>query len=779
MAASRGVIAFCLLGAGSAAAATVAVQDIVVTDREDKDSVLFTADTISRLDETSPVEAKGNVRAFFGEQSLMADQVTYNPVTDIVTATGNVVIYDADGQIYFAEAVELTGDLRDGIATNFGALIAEENRLVGSSVVRRSTGVNTIEDGAFTACKVCREDGSDKIPTWEVKAVRVTQDKNEQMIRFHHATIKAFGVPVFYTPYFEFPDPSVKRKSGFLAPSIGNSSRAGFEIELPYYWAISDYQDVTFSPRYTEELGTLWKGEYRINTHDGGLIVQAGIIDPEGVVRNNSGQIVVVSEQSQSQLNSYMNNAYGDVGPRFHVFAKGYREFDGGWTARFDIDHVSDKTYLRTYDIEPEDELREAIDILQPDRLENVVSFTKLTDDTYTDISTIMFQSLRGADDNDFNAHALPRIRHERRYEMPVLGGDVTFGGNFLMLNREEGLDSMRAIAKATYDKVHTTKHGHRLRGFAELRGDAYRYRDSDLGVQACRNDGRTSNVNGMIVDNYDLCREFLPRDGTDDGYSVTRFLPTAGLEWSFPLAKFTGNASYIIEPRIQLVASPQEDFTDDIFNEDSAFFEFDAITLFDWNKSTGFDQWEDGQRMNMGIAASANYTNGLNISGAFGQQLRTEDSLQFDEDTGLGDTNSDYVGEINAGYGRVFSMTNRFRIDDEDGTLRRLETALRGRAGPFSTGVRYVRTEAFEEINDQRDENLTVSAFYKITDRWTTGGIWREDLDEGRTTTQQWTIQYSDDCTIFSLDYRRDNRLADGLEDNESLTFNVDVIGF
>ncbi|MEM9234128.1 MAG: LPS assembly protein LptD, partial [Pseudomonadota bacterium] len=283
----------------------------------------------------------------------------------------------------------------------------------------------------------------------------------------------------------------------------------------------------------------------------------------------------------------------------------------------------------------------------------------------------------------------------------------------------------------------------------------------------------------GNVI-NYEACRDELPRNGLDEGYTVTRFLPTAGVEWSYPLAKFTPTASFIIEPRVQAVVSPDEDFTDDIFNEDSAFYEFDAVTLFDWNKSTGYDQWEDGQRLNVGIAASANYTNGLNLSGSFGQQYRIEESLQFDDETGLGDTSSDFVGELNAGYGKVFSMTNRFRIDDDDGTLRRLETAMRAKAGPVSTGVRYVRTESQElQVDRRRDENLTVSAFYQITDRWTAGGIWREDLDAGRTALQQYSIQYSDDCTIFSLDYRRDNRAGDGLEDNESLTFNVDVIGF
>lgn len=780
MGASRSIIAMLLLGAGSAAAATT-FQEVVVSGESSEENVLFAADSILRPDESSPVVAEGNVRAFYNDQSLLADKVVYDPKTDIVTAEGNVVIYDAEGQIYFADAVELTGDLKDGVASNFGALLQNENRLVGSTLVRRSSGVNSIENGAYTPCEICREDGSKKNPTWQVRAVRVTQDTNENVIRFRHATIEAYGVPVLYTPYFQFPDPSVKRKSGFLAPSLGNSSRAGFDAEIPYYWAISDYQDATLSPRYTSKLGTIWKGEYRVNTHDGGAIVQAGFIEPKGVFKNpNTGLFLIEDDFDQTRLEAFRQQGDIDVGTRWHLFAAAQKSLPDNWVASVDIDYVSDKTYLRTYDIAPEDELRESIDIVQPTRLENELRFTQRTDNSYTNISTVLFQSLRGGDDNDFMGDALPRIRHERYYTVPKIGGDLTLEGTFLVLNRAEGLDSMRTIGAATYDKVYTSRTGHRLRAFAELRADAYRYTDANLGVQSCRNDQPEGTPDVVFTGQYEACRDLLPRDGLEEEYSTSRFLPTAGVEWSYPLAKFTSSASYIIEPRVQLVVSPEEDYTDDVFNEDSAFFEFDTTTLFDWTKSTGYDLWEDGQRLNVGLRASANYDSGLNLSGAIGQQYRASESAAFDEETGLGQTTSDIVGEIMAGWKKNLVTEHRFRISDEDGTIRRLESSLRGKAGPLSGGIKYVRTET-QDLSQlgQRDEYATASAYYRFTDRIMAGGAWKEDLDAGETTTQQLLVQYSDDCIIYSLAWRYDRRGSSGLEDNRSLTLNIDLIGF
>lgn len=759
-----------------------ALQEIVVRDPSAEETVLFTADTVYREREDGPVIAEGKVRAFFGERALTADRVVYDPQTEIVTAEGNVVVYDEAGDAFYAEQVELTGDLRDGVATNFGAMIGNQNRIVGSSVVRRSSGVNEINNGKFTPCEVCRENGKDKTPTWQVNAVKVIQDTNDKVIRFRHARIEALGVPIFYTPYFQYPDPSVKRKTGFLAPSFGNSSRAGAEAEIPYYIAISDHQDATFAPRFTTGLGTLWKGEYRTRSHDGGAIVQAGIINPEGIVRASNGALFVLDGLRQDQIDRLPEDAFDEIGPRWHVFGEARKELRDDWVATADIDFVSDRNYLRTYDIQPEGQLREAIDILQPDRLENELHVSRLTDRSYTDVSSILFQSLRFSDDPDFTADVLPSIRHEYSFPIGTLGGDLRLTGDFLQLHRPEGLDTTRLVADATWQRNLTTPGGHRFRTFAQVRGDLYRNRDANLGIQACRNP-QVPGGDFVIAPQYERCRDALPRQGGDDPeaeFSFARFLPTAAVEWSYPLAKFTDNASFIIEPRIQVVAAPDADYTDDVFIQDSSFLQFDSVTLFDVIKSTGFDLWEDGQRVNIGVAGSALFDNGFTVSGTVGQQYRFSETEQFPDDLGLGDQRSDLVGDLEIDYGRKISVVNRFRLDDEDLRIRRLETILRGQSGPISGSINYLLLEspALDGFGD-RDEFVSATAFYRVTDQIDLGGVWRRNLDTQETTEQRVILRYRDDCTIFNVTYRFDNRTGDGFENNTSVTFNIDIVGF
>ena len=60
-----------------------------------------------------------------------------------------------------------------------------------------------------------------------------------------------------------------QRKSGFLFPSIGGSSRSGAEIEVPYYWNIRPNVDFTAEPVYYSRRGLDLAGELRFLTPRG------------------------------------------------------------------------------------------------------------------------------------------------------------------------------------------------------------------------------------------------------------------------------------------------------------------------------------------------------------------------------------------------------------------------------------------------------------------------------------------------------------------------------
>jgi len=99
-----------------------------------------------------------------------------------------------------------------------------------------------------------------------------------QRIDFSDTFIDFWGIPVFYMPFFSITDPSVKRRSGFLIPSINWSSKyIGAYTTIPYYWAINKWSDLTFIPLFATKTGPQLSTVYRARFNKGMLRVEGGL----------------------------------------------------------------------------------------------------------------------------------------------------------------------------------------------------------------------------------------------------------------------------------------------------------------------------------------------------------------------------------------------------------------------------------------------------------------------------------------------------------------------
>tara|TARA_Y100001935_G_C17305906_1_gene512246 strand:+ start:358 stop:2733 length:2376 start_codon:yes stop_codon:yes gene_type:complete len=164
---------------------------------------------------------------------LKANQMEFSDKEMNVYKTSNGII-DLDNerlaakdiQIYFAK-----GEL------------GENSRLKGSSLISENN-ISIIKNGIFTACKIRNE-----CPPWSIKSKEIKHDKKKKSINYKDSWLQLYDVPIFYFPKFFHPDPTVKRQSGFLTPTLLNSSASGGSINIPYYKVISENKDTTFTPR--------------------------------------------------------------------------------------------------------------------------------------------------------------------------------------------------------------------------------------------------------------------------------------------------------------------------------------------------------------------------------------------------------------------------------------------------------------------------------------------------------------------------------------------------
>jgi LPS-assembly protein len=224
------------------------------------------------------VSAVGNVQLFYNGTSVEADKVIYDQKTKRLHAEGNIRMTDADGKITYANVMDLSDDYRDGFVDSLRVDTADATRMAATRSDRSNGNYTVFENGVYTACAPCKDDPK-KPPLWQVKGARIIHDQNEKMLYFETAQLEFFGVPIAYMPYFSTPDPTVKRKSGFLMPGFTENTNYGFGVDIPYYWAIAQDMDATFTPRITTRQGVLMTAEFRQRLINGSYQIRAYGID--------------------------------------------------------------------------------------------------------------------------------------------------------------------------------------------------------------------------------------------------------------------------------------------------------------------------------------------------------------------------------------------------------------------------------------------------------------------------------------------------------------------
>ena len=232
--------------------------------------VVFRADEVEYDEQLALTVARGHVEISQNGRVLLADTVSYNQRTDTITASGNVSFSQPTGEIVFADFMELRDAMNEGFAKNVRMLLADRSRLAANTARRTNGNRTELRRGVYSPCDLCKTDPSTP-PAWQLKARGIDHDKELQLIEFRDTTLEIDGWPVFYSPYISAPDPSVRRASGFLMPSVGGSNTLGANVTIPYYWVLGPDKDLTLTPRFMTQAGALLTADYRERFGNGSL----------------------------------------------------------------------------------------------------------------------------------------------------------------------------------------------------------------------------------------------------------------------------------------------------------------------------------------------------------------------------------------------------------------------------------------------------------------------------------------------------------------------------
>ncbi len=665
--------------------------------------ITFTADSVEHDRENSLVIAEGHVEAWQNDPAFRADHMTFDRNTGVAAVKGNVALLQPDGQVIFADYAELTQDMKNGVFRDLRAIMAENGRMAANGARRTDGEINEMSKVVYSTCNLCAKDPT-KPPLWQIRALSAVQDLEHKKIEYEDAVLEMYGFPVAYMPYFWHVDPSVKRGSGLLIPSLGASSHLGAFFAQPYYWVIDDQSDATFTPMVTTRTLPQLSIEYRRRFNNGFILLDGSV--------------------------GYLDNS-----AQATIYSKGQFSFDDTWRWGFNIARASSADYVR--DFELGGQLGN-----QPVLLNSQIYGEGFGQGAYSRFDVRFYQTLNEAVASDKIPLVLPRYEYSYFGEPDALGGRLSIDAGMFNVLRTAGTDTRRASLTMNWSRPFVGALGDLWT--ITLHNDAIAYNANSFNEQP--NFGPVSQVDKARAQ---------PQAALDFHWPFMRDSGAWGTQLIEPIAQI------VVGP--QVGRSQNSKYP----NEDSLDLEFSDANLFGFNRYPGIDRLDGGVRANVAFHGTWLLA-GTTFDGLLGQSYRTNDDNQFPEASGLHDQVSDIVGRASFAPTDWLNLTYRTRLDHKSFQTRMADALATIGGAKFSVNVGYFySTFNPYTLYDQPPPPPVGNAFYTPRNEVTLGvsskwgnyrfSSWaRRNIQLNQMVAVGADAAYEDECYILDLRFYR-----------------------
>lgn len=420
---------------------------------------------------------------------------------------------------------------------------------------------------------------------------------------------------------------------------------------------------------------------------------------------------------------SFTHNREGEN--RWHIFNDDVIELGEYARATVFLERASDKTYLQKYGFYDD----------QP-YLDSGAKLELFGQSSYVVADAHIFQELRDSTGrwSAPDGNILPNIRAVHQ-TAPLFGETyATFNADVLGISGD-GTSAQRMIGDARLTTPWTLWGGNRLTASVSARYDLYNFDNTEM-------------VDGSIFSGV-----------------KNRFLPSGYLEWGLPLFKPTEKWTQIIEPRARITVMQRLDAEEFALNNDSAGTILTDSTLFSNNRFSGLDLWENGTYADYGVRWAAFNEDGQTIEVFLGQSYDFTDRPAIDlQNSGFHNGFSDYVGRISYNNMRWLNVASRFRLNQENLSLRHMETSANiGTARNFfNIGHIWSQHLSADMIENTDINEAIVGAGIQLTDRWSVRWNAIYNMELGAFQRHTGGFFYNHPCYYLSVEYRRDNAIKE-----------------
>ena len=687
-------------------------------------------------------EKRGEPATARGASSLLqADEVAYDQDADTVTASGHVEIARA-GRVLLADKVVFDRTTDTATATGNVSLIEANGTVL---YVERADVSSDLKEAMAKELRVLLADKS----RMTARAFRRTSDDTDEL---YEAAYTACDVCEGKSPVWQVNAAEIRRDT---------------DAQMVYYrdvWLDFLGVPILYTPYLAHpdptagrksglllpvigggsNLGLSFEQPYYINIAPD----KDATFSPLLTSQAGKGAIIEYRQDFEhGRLKIFGSGVGGDPATpgdfRGNIKATARWDMDDHWRSGSDVNLASDQTYLRRYNF----------DHNASTWLTTNAFAERFGTNSYFSVNGYYFQRQRNIIAQPSPVVA-PLMYYNYTSDPLPWGGYLKIDASGAVVTRVGGSDADRLSTTVSWNAPFITGSGHIFTARAAFRADGYY-------------------VNQVI----------RPSNGKLFSGTVGRTVPEASLEWRWPLSRYSGSFSQVIEPIAKVLISTIGKNPETIPNEDSRDFEFDDTNLFESQRFAGYDRVEGGARAVYALKWSAYNRTGGTMSALIGQSYSFHRDPQFVPLSGLNQKLSDYVGRVDISPSRYVSVQYRFRLAKDSLANRRSEvTALLG-PDLFRLGISFIDLPATDPAalpTDLRREIYT-SLSTKMTQYWSLFAAHRQKLGPGGGAIRSdLGVRYEDECFAFNLNLARDNTSDRDFKKGLGvlLTFSLKTIG-
>ena len=741
-----------------------AKKNAVVTDLE-KETTIY-ADEITYLKNDEKVFTKGKTRALIeNKYKFNSEDVSYYRNLGDLTSQKESLVEDESGNIYkvknfkyninkeelkgkevqvlakveenkidqyffsegffnFKDKSHLAKETKVKIHKDVFGDQNQDPRLYGSSSFSNKDKT-VVNNGIFTSCKL-----NDDCPPWSIKAEKITHDKIKKDMIYRNAILKIYDVPILYFPKFFHPDPSVKRRSGFLQPQFNNSEILGSSLYIPYFKTLGPDKDVTIKPTFFEKITKFEKEKYILQSEFRKKGENSALITDFAFLRDYTS----LADNKTKNVNHLFLNYTNDLQNPSYLESK----FEA------QIEKVTNDTYLKVF--------------------QNNIFNTPVMPDSQSTLNSNLKLYLEKDDQNlttGIEIYENLGVKHSDRYQYTLPYYD--FSKNLTSLIENNNLTGLLNFYSTGTNKLSNTNN---LRSTVV---NDINYSSNDyISKLGFKNNFQLYFKNLNAVGKND---SIYTSNAQIDGMSILK------IDTSYPLLRSQNTIEESLTPKISFRLNPGNNMD----NYSGTSRNINADNIYDINRLGLSNDFEAGKSLTLGLDYKFDQLENNELEDTKDKYLelklatvfRDKNENNIPTSSTINRKNSDLFASINNQLFENISLTYDFSLDNDFKTINSNAIETKISINNFITTFNFI-----EQRNEIGSTHLLSNITeYQVNENTSLKFSTRRNKEINLTEYYDLSYEYKNDCLTAALRFNKSFYQDNDLKPTEDLFFSITLI--